>query len=481
MKNLTLFIGIIVVLGFAFKSLNAQIPNASFENWENVNAGLHPEEWQTFDVLAHFVSNQRGILRSDDSQVGSYAMLMEPSDFGDGPEGQLAFLGSMPGGDSGQISLTEKPESVTIQYKSELDQDESSITFLFYDADDQVVMAENVLLQTTDGSYAQETFNFDDLNQPAVPDISGYSIIISSHESDDVIANDYLILDEISFNDVNHQIPNGDFEDWWEVTFDEPEGWNTTNHISAFFNNISVNATSDAYTGSYAMEVSPFSIFGAASGMIDIDDDRFAFAITGEFTGFPEDYPEPGFAVSDDEDPVVSGFYKYEQAHQSDSASIGLLLYDQGEVVHEDQIDLEPSTDYTYFVLEPELTDDISFDMATVGVVLTSTESADGKITVDNLQWNEGSTNSIDLMKGLSNDNVRSYPNPVKDTWNIELPGKYAEGTVYIYDIKGTLIEKATMKNQSRKTIDLGHIDNGAYFYSIDTGDSVYRGRFVKE
>ncbi|HMT27929.1 MAG TPA: T9SS type A sorting domain-containing protein [Bacteroidia bacterium] len=82
-----------------------------------------------------------------------------------------------------------------------------------------------------------------------------------------------------------------------------------------------------------------------------------------------------------------------------------------------------------------------------------------------------------------TSDNLLLYPNPANTTLNIEthmLPSLRSK--LIISDVTGrTLLTKTLDINSTKHQIDIASFSAGIYFVTVDAGDGVSRGRFVKQ
>jgi hypothetical protein len=72
------------------------------------------------------------------------------------------------------------------------------------------------------------------------------------------------------------------------------------------------------------------------------------------------------------------------------------------------------------------------------------------------------------------------YPNPVSDILRVRLKIGDADAALSIYNLSGKLVKCVLVKN-SETTIDLKHLDNGAYIAVIRTGSGVKQYKLIKQ
>lgn len=83
--------------------------------------------------------------------------------------------------------------------------------------------------------------------------------------------------------------------------------------------------------------------------------------------------------------------------------------------------------------------------------------------------------------------NVRTYPNPFKDTLTIELNNlsNYTNLTLYIYNVKGEIVKEYSKINPSSEPliiVTLPFLNAGVYFYSLfNNNEKLVSGKLIKE
>ncbi|MCB0795756.1 MAG: hypothetical protein KDB88_13565 [Flavobacteriales bacterium] len=115
------------------------------------------------------------------------------------------------------------------------------------------------------------------------------------------------------------QLPNEGFEDWTDVTAEDPDGWTSFNARIAAFDAISVEKSTDANSGSFSAKLTTLGIMGdtlpgiLANGILNND---------GPYAGIP-------YAAA----PMTfTGAYKYEPAG-NDQCTIGATFIANGSPV----------------------------------------------------------------------------------------------------------------------------------------------------
>lgn len=82
-------------------------------------------------------------------------------------------------------------------------------------------------------------------------------------------------------------------------------------------------------------------------------------------------------------------------------------------------------------------------------------------------------------IKEIKNEELKIYPNPVRDILNIELMNANNQDYIFsIYDLKGVLIEEVRL-NDANIQYDLSHLKSGMYFYKLNAASGPIRGKIV--
>jgi|SRR6185437_522257 len=99
------------------------------------------------------------------------------------------------------------------------------------------------------------------------------------------------------------------------------------------------------------------------------------------------------------------------------------------------------------------------------------TASSTVKVTVNGSCCRMSGINSV-----AANNNIKIYPNPTSQLFNIEIGQTLTDGEVNVYDINGKVIwKKSNLKGNENLPVDLKDVQKGIYFIEInDTGKKVY-------
>lgn len=280
-------------------------------------------------------------------------------------------------------------------------------------------------------------------------------------------------------------IPNHSFESWTSFgTFEEPDGWVTSNIFLAFFgvDTFNVSKTTDAYSGTYAIKLESFTITDSTGtqqyGAIAISTDLGTLFNNGT----------PGFSYSQ-RATKLKGYYKA-YSSDSDTSTIGIIMSqwnaadDTAYAIGVGMIKFT-DTSTTYQPFEVPLIYDPNFSGNPDTVMIFMASSGDsiingGVLIVDDLVL-EAPT-GITPVTGLMDKGA--YPNPASDRLFIHynLP-EAAEVKIDIYNAAGQLMRSYQKEELSSGIHSLEiaaeELEPGIYIYKISAGNRKSANKFI--
>jgi hypothetical protein len=88
---------------------------------------------------------------------------------------------------------------------------------------------------------------------------------------------------------------------------------------------------------------------------------------------------------------------------------------------------------------------------------------------------------TIDAPEIDENLEVNIFPNPASDKLLLETSGFKKIDQILIYSIEGKLLNTIHCSDKEGvETIDISNFSSGVYFYEIESGNKILRGRFMK-
>jgi Secretion system C-terminal sorting domain len=278
----------------------------------------------------------------------------------------------------------------------------------------------------------------------------------------------FVTIVSLSFQSLHAQatpaaIPNGDFENWANGA---PVGWYVDDTTFAGTRYAPITQTSDAESGSSALE-------GTVLGVLGIAEVPPLASCGGTSTG--------GFPYTDQPN-SFTGYYKFNPVGE-DSLSILCVFTKGGIGIGACSFFASSSASaYTEFAVPIEWSSADAPDSAyiTISIVATYTGSASAGSTmeVDNLAFSNTVISSSVSSTTSTFDLGQNYPNPLTNTistsiqYSLDEPG-YA--TLTVYDINGRVVETPVQEVQSAgnhlATLDCSRLAAGVYTYRLTCGD----------
>jgi hypothetical protein len=277
----------------------------------------------------------------------------------------------------------------------------------------------------------------------------------------------FIFLISVILNSIAQ--PNGGFESWTpEFSYENPDGWETTNFLSLTNPPNPVSAFKvtgiDRHSGNYALKLK--TVFVNTNPNPSLIDDSAGIAFTGKINFSPFSYKN-GFPFVGR--PAKLEFWAKYFPVGNDSASIGIILQKWNgsglDTIATGGVKLSTTTTYTLFQVSLTYFSTALPDSATVAI-LSSKDTVTSRV---------GSTIFIDDViftgwVGMDENNyyskkVKVFPNPVNDDLTIAIEDDEAEN-IRIIDVSGKLIHVCKIQQfQTRITTSL--FAQGIYFYEI--------------
>ena len=275
----------------------------------------------------------------------------------------------------------------------------------------------------------------------------------------------FLFILIIISTPLHSQIPNAGFENW--DASGNPLDWVVSNAPPSY---ITITKTSDAHSGSWAVEgnVFAFSPVNVAPTLYSGEEGA---------QGIPINF-RPA---------TLDGYYKLVSAG-GDYLQIQALLYKNNAPIGSGIKELNAAGSYTQFNCEiTYFTTDIP---DTVLILITASNSSfftnvGTKIFVDDLSWG-GTTDITNPSQQIPQEfNLeQNYPNPFNPTTSIQYAVSSRQFvSLKVYDVLGN--EVATLANEYREAgryeveFDASSLSSGIYFYRLQAGDFVQTRKMI--
>ncbi len=471
-KNLLLF-ALIFSLAINF-SLQAQtISNGNFENWTTVNAFYTPSGMQTVNLQSYYMSQVGNTTRDTTSHQGNYCARMETIKEGNHTLAGITSIGLFDGVNGvGGIPFTQKPDTAYIWVKYNIKPNDTAAVGFFFKKTGNVYGFGFQLLTGTVNGWTKLTLPIT-YTLPANPDTLIFMAITSIRDSSS-ISGSVLYVDDISFNNGITNIPNPGFESWVATTFEEPDDWFAYSFINMYLANPVVEKTTDAYSGSYAIKVKTQILDGDTLGFFSNDDIRDNWYGGQPVSGNPF---------------KLTGYYKYTPVG-NDTAIVGLqtnrwdATQNQEILVEESLTKLPAAATFTPFEVTLSYNNWPRVD--TLQIAFASSNLVNGQANVQ-----AGSTLIVDSLnllyfpvgieeQQISGNNIRIFPIPADKEINFQFSGDLAnmQKNILIFDAQSKKVMELNTRQTILNSIDVSSLSPGVYFYILESGNKIYKGKF---
>ncbi|KNB61898.1 Por secretion system C-terminal sorting domain-containing protein [Chryseobacterium piscicola] len=250
---------------------------------------------------------------------------------------------------------------------------------------------------------------------------------------------------------------------WGGVTTSSAKVINTTASIGS--NSVTVTSNSSGTSGGVTKSISGFT------------KTEYSFDYKISAVGSSEYH----MVVQDLDDNIVGGF-------NIEPSQGGLLVYngviDDGVAT---SVNISANTWYNFKLIANLATHTVTYYLN--NILLGSQPISNSVMGFNVLNFvydNEGSGFTMDNIKILNadllstsennyNDKIDVYPNPTSDFINIKI--KEVVKSIEIFDLSGKLILKDV---SGKKEISISHLQNGSYILKVNTKESAYTKKFIK-
>ena len=450
-----------------------QVPNWNFENWD-IDTLLLPEQWNIAnDENFERVAGYSGSYALKISKV-NFAILGFPGD-GEGNNDGPAFYGG--------CAFGSRPDSVGFYMNYNINPLDSGIFISHLYSGDSIISSGIRFISGNSGGNFQH-FSFPlEYNSTLTPDsiVLGFASFnpFSSVVNDP--ANNFMIIDEISFSPAATHSCNIDFEDWFEFVFDAPQDWYYFKTLAIDPDNIEesrmVKKVQGINADEYAVQIQNVNISGY------IFNASFATIKGKDFFG-----PTTSGTPVNRRYSRLNGYYKYSCSEQ-DTVVIALAMFKNGTNVGYGTSEASGALDdfqildipISYFD-EVTIPDSVVIDVKTNNYG-SATDHA--TVTIDRLSfdgiWGEVVTDTTGVENRIAPDDLKIYPNPTKNTFVAELSdSNFKVGVGSVIDINGRVLSQIVFSaGQSRISFDVSDFDAGIYFVKIATDDKVFNKKII--
>jgi hypothetical protein len=313
-------------------------------------------------------------------------------------------------------------------------------------------------------------FNF--TFSPALTDTPDSVVVaFASSGFSGAVVGSALVIDRISFTGVADQpaLLNGDFEQWTNVQIESPISWYTDN---GDFKNSAMIKTSDAHSGSYAVELKTF--LGEENNQPKV---RSGQLMTGYYGNNCNGncFPVGGCPFTNQSD-MLEFYYKYAPIG-NDNGTVDLLFKtksgsNNGWYAH---ADLPASSSYSKVQVPINLSfvpDTVVIQFQSSNWSTLSTANIGSDLKIDDVVFLSQKTG----VKNIHSTQTLFYPNPVQSNLSFRPETNIQE--VFIYSLSGSLVLKQSI---AKDNMDVSSLNKGIYLIRLKTKDGIYNEKLIKE
>lgn len=450
-RKITLATMLLIFTGVSFAQYG-EITNGDFEDWSTVMIYDYPDQWTSSNNAEW--RGVPGVEKSTDASDGTYSVKLNSSTT---PGNDTIFgyvyhgsVGSM--GPDGGISYTSTFDEITFDYKSSLGMGDSLFIFMIRFSSGSIVDMQ--VIPAAYGTHTAWTTQSINVSSTAQDELFFGFIMGNPNVEDFVNPGGWALVDNVVLKNGGTAVtdlPDNSFESWSSQSYEGPDDWYTLNDILAGFGSENVNKSTDANTGTYAVELST------------ILEPNFGDTIPGFLSMGPINMMggsgSPFLPIAYDAVPALfTGAYKYTPSN-GDEGVLYLQFYNNGSVVGGHVETLYSTTGYQ--MINAPLVMSLTPD--SILLVVSSGDNPGSVLLVDDLVLSGG---NVSIFENDEVD-VEMYPNPASGYFILNIREEYA---YEIYSMEGRRVG-----NNSGlvgwESVDVSSLAAGKYIVKISTED----------
>jgi len=447
---------------FGAMSQNGQIQNGGFENWTTNTLYDFPQQWGNSNVEQYM--GVATVAKSTDATEGTYSAQISAALVG--PQNDTIFgyvyHGSIGGsGPDGGIAYADAFNMVKYQYKCDIPAGDSLFMIMIrFTLGTMTEMIVEPAAWGTSSSFAQGTIAVSTSPQDEL--FIGF-VMGNPMGGNNPAPGSWARIDDVQlFNNLveTTALPNQGFETWQAVSVESPNNWYTFNELYAGIGLPNANKSTDANTGTYALQLSTLNspingdtLRGILSmGLIDV------------YNGWSPFIPLPYNANPT----LFTGSYTYAPSN-SDNANIQIMFYQGGAIIGSHTENL--TTNSTYTAISAPLT--IIGTPDSIVFVAFAGNNPGSVLKLDDLSFSGGNVG----LEDFENFAVSVYPNPAKEVVMIKTEGIY---NFEIVNLSGAIVLSENNINGA-KEVNISELNAGAYFVRISNSTSTEVHKLIIE
>lgn len=451
---------------FSFAANAQAVANGGFESWNASSTDIPDYYPQNSNPIAMMFGLPANTLKVADPQQGSFAIQLNT--IANANDTMFGFIvNGDPGTGEGGIPYNQHPLTLTGYYKSNVMSGDTAFAIIIFKEAGVVISNDAIAFTGVHNTYTPFTITLT-IPPLANPD----SIVFAAASSNAFVTNgipgSMLQLDNLMFTGVASQpaMMNGSFENWTSVNTSRPLQWTTVGDL--------VNLTTDAHSGSYALQLNTFAVGPG--------DPSPSYASNGYFP--PNQGPVGGRPYSLVTD-TLFGWYKYITSG-TDSATIGVQTSLAGFPVGGAFVGLPPASNYTFFALPFSSATNPDTLLLIMSSSLDDVNPSDiGTVfKVDDLYLSSSPTGINPAISWNTFGKVALFPNPSNvECWLEFDNNENAPVVMTITDELGKTVSEISINEtgHQRQHIDASVLAKGSYIITLSqNGKRTSRKLFVE-
>lgn len=462
MKKIILLVSVFCVL-YLLQAQNS-VPNGGFENWTSVTSS-HPTNYD-------FNSNkdEMGVFNVNKTTGYSGSFGVELKTVSADGIRMAYMLNENPQSEDpstwhGGIPFSQIPTGIQGYYKYNQASGDQGMVIVVFSKNGTNIGVYSANLGGLHTEYTPFNFTF----SPALTQTPDSVIIaFASSGFSGAVEGSTLVIDNISFTGVASQpaLMYGDFEQWTDVTIENPVNWKSQNTGGIF-------KTTDAHKGGYALELKTY--LGEED---NVPRARPAQIMTAGY--YPKDcngncYPIGGFPFTNQSD-VLEFYYKYAPTGNI-QANVGLYFKKKNSGMDGwyGGTNLSASSHYTFV----EIPINLGFVPDSVIIQINSSNWENSALSfvgsdlkIDEMRFRSQNTSLYNVF----NKEINISPNPTEK-------GFFIEKELNIENISITDVKGAKVLNQENinNYVNVSNLQRGVYIVMLQSKDGTYKGKLIKK
>lgn len=422
------------------------VPNYNFELWDAFSD----------DILDDWLNT--GSVSQTTSYNGTFAVQLT----GSASDNVGAILYGNPGqnGLEGGTPFVERPDSIVFWANYDIALNDSALVVLQL-KNNGVLIADSIykIGGSSLGSFVEKKFKINYLSA-LIPDTMFLAFTSSDVFSGSPNASSVIAIDDVSFFDVNSNVPNNDMESWSVETRNKAALWVSNDDQYSNGVDYMVEQSTDSYSGDYAVKLN--NLVGNNSNFARIK------------TGIDINSWNPVFPILYNHEKLY-GYYKYFPA-DGDTLFVRVSLYENGAYIGFGELEIiESASIYTQFEVPltygPGNADSCSIEFS----IFKNNGQQPGASygIIDNLSFDAIALPSQNVgVNEVAKKSVKLYPNPTEGPITIEfdqIPSE--EINILVVDLSGKiLLEEKHHPIGNKLNIDINEISSQYCFFIIREG-----------